>query len=1537
MSQDVKEFLKDFQKGKVDSAGGFSLDPRKAREKMKKFQLSEPHRYVLSLAGAAFLLKASELDCYSDADDLILTAPAAYLSATEMEKIFPSLFGIAVQDAQRHRALNLLAIGLNAALGLQPQSIVLESWRENSGTRMLMTPDAESFEPMGPVEAEMPPQGIRIHVRERRSWRVFKRFFSKLISGTPEAQALAAGCRYAPVEVTLNRSPLRRPFEEGPILVWCRSHYQQEFVWEKPHRRGHLSKAPKGVTGVLVIPAWITDRSYLTLVWNGVVVAERHFPLDTANVSAILRCDDFKLNVSQSDVVEDEVYKEAFLWLRQQARAMTLRLAREFDKLDDEERPLAVRQLLHAVANKLQASDNYQRWQDYKTTLSRLPLFSDCRGRPLTLERLLEYWCQHKKVYFSRSQWDFEPWDETPVVRVGDQDDAGLLEVLEKVFGEALTSSAELKTASALAYKRENRWRAQEVTGPHVRDLKSVFVRPLTGKFEGELALARSTSTRATIDYFREGRFLLHLEEALLPTGFRVAIEHPDLRTNIEWTDITTREVRQELRQAIEQELPGFVEKMLNAEELSDDLRRRTLVEFLCWWLHNHMAEARLSAAQPKRLRPKLESFECFPLADGGFFSLQQIRTAIVKKNKLGWLLDSEHRQDVQLQYPVLLLREQQQKELSEFTCDYLVSARADQERELCRKRFLDKPQRRASLGPRVLFSRKLPAAEGEIGWMGFVGNAQLEVEVLVLGRSTDRFFLSCFYGPLLAVVNLDEKALKADYSGIDTETVEYAEFNAVMRVEAENYFSYLCGLYRDDPRANASIKELLLAVLGECISKHAEAVLSSQESWKRQLLEIKLWPLLSADKAEPKSSEQVLVSILDIHKMLQAGQTPGLVESHPQVPLAPEEKVLVAESKRWMLVTVFKNQLPRWDARFQERRRRLQELKTAQRVELTLPQQDYLFVHQFSSGGIDGVIGLLPRWEVNSSQTFLCNRRRLEELNMRHEPPVAAVLDHPGLRVDRVRGGVLPDENHQEALQILKRESMACLEQSLLQGGEAQLKARQTQLEWWCHLRREGRAGPVFEHLQNSPLLEDVMGSPVRPAQLGERKQLESVTPGFVVVEALADLITGDRLILRLTDRERASLRGLYQLIMLDNELGNELAARRNRDRPRLDNEQLELSGDDDIWLCRHKVSNRWYRGELGLPREAGPTKGVELVVEGLVLEVLDEADCFGFVGRLQGPFQPAPRWDKLTQPGLLKGKEMVDRYIKPALEELLADFPTPDCPGFEQARRAVLLWWQEHPQQGELEKQIEELRLLPLPEGRYGRLLDLLSEFITSSEVVYCRPGGAIWMPEGFVLELRAGSFVEDFVRELTDDALVSCYERQSREQQQARTQTSADKQVELGGLAEPKQAAKERNPAPESARPEATINEAMVAAVAQAAPATAAPRLDLDERLHREFRLLGMGDIDPAAASLLQRVKGAQLPPDVLFSSQGKDTLYNRNHPLVRRLQAQEYHPEHLYFLMSGLFSVMNRAVEEVDDQSERKFHARILSTLMGGGES
>jgi hypothetical protein len=113
-------------------AGSFTLDPRKAREKLAAHQLAEPERYVLLLVEAAHLLP----NCM----DVAFTISRGFtrvvfggveLRGDELQSCFDALFidvaGLEPERARRIRGRQRLALALNSALGLRNARVEMVS------------------------------------------------------------------------------------------------------------------------------------------------------------------------------------------------------------------------------------------------------------------------------------------------------------------------------------------------------------------------------------------------------------------------------------------------------------------------------------------------------------------------------------------------------------------------------------------------------------------------------------------------------------------------------------------------------------------------------------------------------------------------------------------------------------------------------------------------------------------------------------------------------------------------------------------------------------------------------------------------------------------------------------------------------------------------------------------------------------------------------------------------------------------------------------------------------------------------------------------------------------------------------------------------------------------------------------------------------------------------------------------------------------------------------------------------------------------
>ncbi|WP_437876336.1 hypothetical protein [Sorangium sp. So ce513] len=211
---------------RVVSRGVIRVDARRAVRKLREHLLVDLDLYLLELVRAAAAGGATRIDIRHDADDVALTFDGEPLDAAVLTRLLDHVLNAAPDAASRR--LRLLALGVNAALGLRPARVdLITTGRGPSGeaagatcTRVRFTPalleaPAEPFAPAAapacdevPRPPGMPAAGTRIEVRRRLGWSVLRR----AITGDtlPEIAHLAAATGDFPIPIALEGEPLRR-------------------------------------------------------------------------------------------------------------------------------------------------------------------------------------------------------------------------------------------------------------------------------------------------------------------------------------------------------------------------------------------------------------------------------------------------------------------------------------------------------------------------------------------------------------------------------------------------------------------------------------------------------------------------------------------------------------------------------------------------------------------------------------------------------------------------------------------------------------------------------------------------------------------------------------------------------------------------------------------------------------------------------------------------------------------------------------------------------------------------------------------------------------------------------------------------------------------------------------------------------------------------------------------------------------------------------------------------------------------------------
>ncbi|WP_437733700.1 hypothetical protein [Sorangium sp. So ce1335] len=275
---------------RVVSRGAIRVDARRAVRKLREHLLVDLDLYLLELVRAAAAGGATRIDIRHDADDVALTFDGEPLDAAVLTRLLDHVLNAAPDAASRR--LRLLALGVNAALGLRPARVdLITTGRGPSGepseatcTRVRFTPalleaPAEAFAPAAapacdevPRPQGMPAAGMRIEVRRRLGWSVLRR----AITGDtpPEIAHLAAATGDFPIPIALEGEPLRRALPGGPPVVLVRVPF-------------HVRGARRAALEVLAPPEAAHDAAPLSAPRSAPLSAPRSAPLSSPRAAPL--------------------------------------------------------------------------------------------------------------------------------------------------------------------------------------------------------------------------------------------------------------------------------------------------------------------------------------------------------------------------------------------------------------------------------------------------------------------------------------------------------------------------------------------------------------------------------------------------------------------------------------------------------------------------------------------------------------------------------------------------------------------------------------------------------------------------------------------------------------------------------------------------------------------------------------------------------------------------------------------------------------------------------------------------------------------------------------------------------------------------------------------------------------------------------------------------------------------------------------------------------------------------------------------------
>ncbi len=143
----VDEFLEALRaQGETESTGQFTLDVRKALEKLQEYQFTDKFHYILSLVASAVAGGANFVDLDTRMGVLVLSYDGRPHALSELRNIYGTIFA---QQNPDTAYLRELAIGLHGAGAVRPErSLVSWDSARARGVQMVVRPDQLLLTPL---------------------------------------------------------------------------------------------------------------------------------------------------------------------------------------------------------------------------------------------------------------------------------------------------------------------------------------------------------------------------------------------------------------------------------------------------------------------------------------------------------------------------------------------------------------------------------------------------------------------------------------------------------------------------------------------------------------------------------------------------------------------------------------------------------------------------------------------------------------------------------------------------------------------------------------------------------------------------------------------------------------------------------------------------------------------------------------------------------------------------------------------------------------------------------------------------------------------------------------------------------------------------------------------------------------------------------------------------------------------------------------------------------------------------------------------
>lgn len=1515
------------RQGERRGGGSFTLDPARAREKLREYQLSDPHRYVLLLVQAATALGAERIEFEIDADDMWMRFDARFLEPGDIAGLFDALFADAADSGTRGR--QTLAFGLNAALALSPRFV-----RVRSGTQRF------EFGTEGIVQVESHDGDVafthEIHVKDRPSPQVFVEFFKDLRGQIAEEVVLREACRWSRVPIWLDGTPISKPLRLPTEETWLR----RDVSWGQ-------------ATGQVGIGSGLAP-ALVTISCSGVVLLHEALPGAPPGFLALVDAPHLGRDVSQTQIVRDERFVQLMIGLRRAAASLLDDVARAWlgERVQDWSGPASLREAPRPLVEAL-------RWaatrRDAPKHVGRLPLWPRLDELPETMERLR---LQEEVRYVTgrASQELPEGFGDVLLLQ-----DSSLPDLLREALGKRLR---DVTATYERALERLARRRAFEARtmAPRLPEGAYRVRTAISGDgLRGELGIRITQMASASLSFIVDG-CLLYCAEADVGIPGLVAVVEAGLTPSVDYDGAHRNDVLDATVRAIADALELSMRAL--AERVDEPADARVVADYLAASFDGELCVRLMEAAGfeeqaigrrlstwPRGALPGWWGDEANPLwtasvlsmASGSNVSVAQLRRDAQAGGTLEWL-PKEAFANVEVEGSVLLLMPREhalvRAVVGEAAMRSFEAKLASAQVRKARHALPPSPLA-LKIPSRVRALRfERPELRGVVG-VGPVRASQLEhgsparVRVLFDERPLTELSFECPIPAVVATVDsqtlgVDEAITRLTDAGM---AVLHRELQSAVAELVLDVASSLSG--RDVPGNVVERTTLLAASL--CVfadAEHFSAFLGELESGSLQSAIEQLTRGQRARSSMPQLLEAVLAEVKAIWATpcFVSGQSPTSflavlddLAAHGDLAWVPEHRASdleTVETDRRIVVldppaltllrrvfdpSCLTDAQPWIDAWRQ--RKSFRERPELEAIEL--PSDAAVVKVRVDADGFRGEVGFGPSLFASPGElrVTVCHQRRvLEETFWVDALARVALLDHDQVGAARNFRGL--DEDERESIRRVCDAAASALLEEFANRVPALVKTRRVWVRSWVvgclsHASGGRRLRPAAidapaARLLDLPLFDDLEGRCWSIRELADAHRVGDA-PVFAVDLASAGAPEARaRVVIAVTPGELEMLDPLLGGVM---KLSDVLEVEREREARRARAKNLPAMPSHAF--ASMEVTGRGLRGTLWVCRDETPE--VVLGLEGREVERISLSEIFTVGGAIEVPPGCVDEsWSTVT---LSKGRR---DYLRSKARDLYIELVDGVVQALEEPEERPAAGWKERIGRtvGELFSRddprdaVRALAVRMLQERRAsGRWSD------GPTRRLFRR---VVHLP---LFEIEGGRFVSLKVAQ--------------REHPRVLRGTGLWDEATHAALvaARPPRPPKPRRPKPPPVRPEPPSTTADDARTREESTTVGQPDPEsrLLEVVRDELKLLRPARTGLLCEAHLEQLSMGELRGPRLIGVVANGVVISRRHPVVERLlESETFEPFLVSLVVSSAFTGLNLLHEAITDEHEVLFH-------------